>query len=525
MLLARGADPGAKPLAARRGRGYTGGLSPLFLAVLLLTAAPRARAQTRAGVVEAGSVNAAPQTGSLGSSLPGGAPQLVTLSLAAPALALTPSGLVPSALAPTPALAAAPLAPSVLPASVIASVIAPVRPLEPKPAAAPLAEARRAAGDEAAAAGKAPLGELIDLTKRLFGESSVAGYKSAEYLRPGAPFRFAETDVFRYRSALNAPYAKSGAAEVRTLVDAAAGLARSAGISVELGERAGKPVLKIVPEEKGHKLNRLAWDMKNTYDSTMEYAPAKTNGAVAAYNSTDRVLYLPDFGRGDSFEAILHESRHALFTKRLRRGDLSVFHPSLVAYPGRSIAPNATSYDDYMSLEELSTHAKTLLHEIIRARRGDASAVSGARSDAHQFMDILRSAEINLFQLQRLLASGSLKSYRLTGETWPAVGGGHWEAINLPHAILALPVLDGPPPAKRSLWARLFKDEPEPPALAAARRHAAALRPLVKSLAAELETYLSALKGDAPDVEKARAAAARMVSLAEQADKRFAAAP
>ena len=138
-------------------------------------------------------------------------------------------------------------------------------------------------------------------------------------------------------------------------------------------------------------------------------------------------------------------------------------------------------------------------------------------------MDVLRSAEINLFQLQRLLASGSLKSYRLTGETWPEVGGGHWEAINLPHSILALPVLDEAPAPKHGLWSRLFKDEPETAALKAARRHAAALRPLVKSLAVEVGLYLEATKGDAPDLKKARDAAVRMVRLADQADKSFSA--
>lgn len=491
-------------------------MRPLPLAALLLLASPWARAQSRVGAVEAGGVNAGPQNGSLTSTLPGGgAPQLVTLSLTAPSLSLTPTALAPAALA-QPAV----------PAALAPSFISPARGLEMKPAQTPLAEARLAFGDEAGPVEKTPVGELIELTKRMFGESSHAGYKSAEYLRPGAPFRFAESEVFRYHSALIVPGAKTGVEEVRALVDAAAGLAKSAGIAAEIGERAGKPVLKIVPLKDGHRLNRLAWDMKETYDSTIEYAPAKTNGAVAAYNSTDRVLYLPDFGRDDSFEAILHESRHAHFTKRLRRGDISAFHLSLVAYRGRDIAPNASSYTEYMSMEELSTHAKTLLHEIIRAaRQGGGAGVSGARADAWQFMDVLRTAEINLFQLQRLLASGSLKSYRLTGETWPEVGGGHWEAINLPHAILALPVLDGPPAPKRGLWSRLFKDEPETAALKAARRHAAALRPLVRALAVEVEAYLEATKGDAPDLKKARAAAARMVSLADKADKAFAAAP
>lgn len=463
--------------------------------------------------------------------MPGsGAPQLVSLNLTAPSLGAAP-GLQPLALAPSPVLAPAPFAPAPLPASPIVQA----RAAQARPARSP-----RFAFGEAPLEGSAPagarlalddahqertsVGDLIELTKRMFGESSKPGYESAEYLRHGAPFTFGSEEAATYRSALSVPRAKSGAAELQALVGSAAGLAKSAGIAVEPGERGGNPVLKIVPLKEGHRLNRLAWDMKNVYASALEYAPAKTNGAVAAYNSTAKVLYLPDFGREDSFEAILHESRHAAFTKRLGRGDISVFHASLVAYPRRSIAPGASSYTDYMSMEELSTHAKTLLHEVIRARR-DGKAVSGARADAWQFMDVLRTAEINLFQLQRLLASGSLKSYRLTGESWPVVPGGHWEAINLPHAILALPVLDGPPAPKRGLLSRLFKDEPETAALKQARRHAAALRPLVRDLAVELEAYLAALRAEEPDLVKARAAAARMVSLSEKADKAFAAAP
>lgn len=489
-------------------------------------AAHWARAQSRVGVVEGGGLNAGPQAGSLNSTLPGAsAPQLVSLNLTAPSLGATP-GLHPLALAPTPVLAPAPFAPAPLPASPIVQA----RPVQAaQPALSPLARSalaggRLAFGDPAEAPERTPVSDLIELTKRMFGESPKAGYESAEYLRHGAPFTFGSAEAATYRAALTAPRAKSGAAELQALVASAAGLAKSAGIAVEPGERGGKPILKITPLADGHRLNRLAWDMRKTYDSTIEYAPAKTNGAVAAYNSTDRVLYLPDFGRDDSFEAILHESRHAAFTKRLSRGEISAFHASLVAYPRRSIAPSASSYTDYMSMEELSTHAKTLLHEIIRARR-DGKAVSGARADAWQFMDILRTAEINLFQLQRLLASGSLRSYRLSGESWPVVPGGHWEAINLPHAILALPVLDGPPAPKRGLLSRLFQDEPETAALKQARRHAAALRPLVRGLAVELDAYLTALQGADPDLVKARAAAARMVSLADKADKAFASAP
>lgn len=466
------------------------------------------------------------------STLPGAsAPQLVTLSLTAPSLALTPA-VSPVAYRPARPVAASPQAAVALaqgPLPILpASSIAAARGAEVKPApVGALAVAKEILGDAPQDLEKTPVGELIDSTKRLFGESSRPGYQSADYLRPGEAFEFGSGEVFRYRTALSVPYAKSGAEELKTLISAAEGMAKSAGIAVEADERAGhdgvmRPVLKITPQRRGHRLNRLAWDMKKNFDSDIEYAPHRTDGGVAAYNSAERVLFLPDFGREDSFEAILHESRHAAFAKRLRRGDLSPFHASLLAYPGRTIARGAMTYDRYMSLEELSTHAKTLLHQIIRAQRGDSGAVSAAVTNAFQFMDLLRSAEINLFQLRRQLDKGVLTSYVVRGDTWPPIAGGHWEAINLPNAILVLPVLDEAPAPKRRLFDRLFKPAPETPALRAARRHAEALRPLAESLADELEPFLGALRGE-PDLKKARESALRMVSAAAKAEDRFAA--
>ena len=497
-------------------------MRPLPLAALLLTAAPWARAQTRAGTVDAGLNAGAPNVTSSLSA--GGAPQLIALSLSGPSLGSP--GLSPAGLTPVPAIMAAPYAaislaqgphPAALPASFISP--APVVALKP----APLADAVKLAHDGAPAdLDKASIGELLTLTKRLFGEADGAGLQSSYYLRPGEPLKAGAAEVSRYRAALGARGAKEGGAELRTLVAAAEGLARSAGVTVEAGEREGAPILKITPLRDGHRLNRLAWDMRKNFDSEVEYAPNRTSGGVAAYNSTERALFLPDFGRDDSFEAILHESRHAAFGKRLRRGDLSPFHAALLAYRGRSIAPHAESYDKYMSLEEVSTHVKTLLHALLRARREPAgSGATDARKYAYQLVDVMRSAEINLFQLERMLKAGGVKSYLVSGPSWPEIAGGHWEAINLPHAILVLPVLDAPPAPKRGLWDRLFKDEPPSAAALAAGRHAAALRPLLGALSVELEPFLAALKGGKPDLEAARLSALRMTALAADAEKNF----
>lgn len=503
-------------------------MRPLSLAALLFLAAPGARAQSKTGAVDAGAFGG--PTGSLTSSLTGsGVPALIPPGLAAPALSasLTPV-LTPAALAPSPLLLAAPYAAAAAAenpalAAAPAAFFAPAPRAELKPG--PTAAVRPAPAEP----GRTPIGELISYTKRLFGEATGDGAESAEYFRPGAPFEFGRSESALYRSALDAPRAKSGAEEVAALVGAAEALAKSAGIAIERGERPGRdgvprPVLRVTPAAEGHRLNRLAWDLAKTFDSVVEYAPHRTNGGVAAYNAAEKVLFLPDFGREDAFEAILHESRHAMFAKRLRAANLSAYHAALIAYEGRSIAPNAQTYESYMSLEEISTHAKTILHALQRARRGGgAGAASDARRYAYQLADVLRSADINLFQLQRRLAKGELKSYPVAGESWPAIPGGRWEAINLPHAILVLPVLDEGPAPRRKLLDRLFKGPPETAAARAARRHAEALRPLIAALDSELGTLLRALEGASPDLAAARDSAARMTGLAGRADKAFAA--
>jgi hypothetical protein len=501
---------------------------PLSLAVLFFLAG-LARAQVRTGAAEAGSYSG-PQAGSLTS---GAAPAPITLTFAVPSL--TPGlSIVPSALFPAPAIAAAPYAAALLaPAPVLpvlpVSFISPARTPELRPA--PPTAAKASLAEPLPDLATTSVGELIDYTKRIFGESTKAGFESADYLRPGEPFRFGAAEASSYRAALDAPGAKSGAKAVGELVGAAAALAKSAGNNAVIGERAGhdgimRPVLSIVPEREGHRLNRLAWDLSRAYDSAVEYAPHRTRGGVAAYNSAEKVLFLPDFGRDEAFEAILHESRHASFAKRLRRGDLSVFHAALLAYSGRAIAPGAETYVAYMSLEELSAHVKTLLHAILRARREPGgTGAADARKYAYQLADVLRTADINMRQLARMLERGGVKSYLVAGESWPAIPGGHWEAINLPHSILVLPVLDGAPEPKRNLWDRVFKGVPEAPAVKAARRHAEALRPLTAALSRELQTFLDALTNGGGDLEKARASAVRMVSLADKADKAFASAP
>ena len=136
-------------------------------------------------------------------------------------------------------------------------------------------------------------------------------------------------------------------------------------------------------------------------------------------------------------------------------------------------------------------------------------------------MDVLRSAEINLFQLQRKLAAGGLVSYPVNNSTWPEFPGGQWEAINLPHAIFVLPVPDEAPALKPGLLKRLFGQKPETAAAKAAQRHVSALRPAIRAMGDELEIFLGALKGDEADLKLARASSSKMTAVAAEADRLF----
>ena len=59
----------------------------------------------------------------------------------------------------------------------------------------------------------------------------------------------------------------------------------------------------------------------------------------------------------------------------------------------------------------------------------------------------------------------------------------------------------------------------------AALRHVSVLRPLIREIDAELETFLGALKEAEPNLPAARDSAGRMTSFAAKADQRFASAP
>ena len=494
-----------------------------LLAALLLLGAPAA-AQTRVTAVEAAAVSVVPVVPSLPAPL---APTLAPSLPGAPSLAAAPAPTLPSAVLAKPAAANA-----ALPASAFAEPAA-------QAAAAPTARAEAVPVPEALKPVQAALAEgapdgldaldddgLLSLTKRLAGEShGGAGAAIGAYLRPAHPFRFGDAEAASFGQArLDAAFSLTPE-KAQALVTTARALAESAGIAVSVEDMpasAGKThkALVVTPLKQGTALNRMAWELKNGHGVTMAYVPERTRGAVAAFNGAEKTLFLPPFDQEESFEAILHESRHAHFLTRLSRADLSIFHPAVVAYEGFDIARGASSYTNYLSFEELSTFPKTLRHLAGALQRGAGTKkLSLLRSHAEHYADILRSARYNLRLLRSRLDKGELRASPLEGPSWPAFPGGRWYRVNLGHAAFAIPVMDdAAPPAEAPWWKKPFMKKPEDAATRAVRRTVEKLEALTEGSASVFSEFRAEAGEDSPDYGRLVTVTGRLVALARDAD-------
>lgn len=369
---------------------------------------------------------------------------------------------------------------------------------------------------------------VAPLTNLAQPAAGVEGF-SADYLRPDRPFNFAPAETLRYRVALNAY--KSGEdtspEAAKTLVDSAFDLAKSAGIGVEPvmrdaprgGAHAG---LRVLPLKGATPLNRLAYDLDRRYGAKIEYVPERIAGGVAAYNSWSKVLFLPDFGRPDAFEAVLHETAHAEFTHRLSQGDVSPFHGQLVAYDGRAVAPGASVYVEHMSLEEIFTHGKEIKHRLAAARRDGSASVASllpTYTFIYQYADVLRSARLNLSQARALVKKGSA-SVRLAENEPEPFPGGRWYVVALPYGRFYFPAkLEVEP--KRGFLKRTFLPAPETAPERALYRRADVLLKAIAEIDASLIDLETGIKADEPDLKALNAAADRIVVSLSRAEKAF----
>lgn len=453
--------------------------------------------------------------------VPGLSPSLTpSLSLPAALPSAKPSALALPAAEPAKAMVAA------------AAVPAPAAEARALPAAgaAALPEALRASAQamaEAAPDGLEALDDeaLIGLTKRLAGEEA-GGAVPGDYLRSDKPFAFQPGPAEAYRRAkLDAAFSLTHE-RAAAIVAAARDLAAGAGIAAEAFERPAPGggthhALKVLPEKDGSPLNALAWALEKGHGVTMVYVPERTRGAAAAFNGAEKALFLPDFDREESYEAVLHEARHAFFATLLSRGIVSPFHSAVVAYEGMSVARGAETYTRYLSFEELSTYPKTLKHLSAALRRAPNPAkLALLRSFASHYADILRSARYNAALLRARLDSGALVTRPVAGEGWPAFPGGRWERADLAHGAFALPVLEEPEPAPAAWWKRPFVRTPLTPGQKAVARVLAALEPHIPAAQKALGRFVEEAGKAEPDAARLSDLADALVGLARDADAR-----
>jgi len=305
--------------------------------------------------------------------------------------------------------------------------------------------------------------------------------------------------------------------------DAAFALLTEKGVkAARRSYEAGGEGVAIAPEKGFSPLNDLAYELKKSYGTSVDFVPERTAGMAAAYNSRENRLLLAGLERPDFFLAMLHEARHAWYAARLRQGKISLFHAAIIAKPGLAIAPDAMAYTNYLSFEELVNHVKTLKHMVTERAKASGEAKDFLEektvSRAYQFIDVLRSAAYIENLLGNMDARKKLDIHRLTpAETVSAgldvVVGVDYFSQDLPRGTVYWPVL------KREWKEYGFlaqnkgrKDE----ALASLRLRHRLVEGLVAASVDPAKDYLEAVK--AKDWSAASRAADKLITEARKAE-------
>lgn len=496
----------------------------LRLLALLCLLAPRAAAQRV--VVEAPAPGVS-QVGALGSVT--SAPIAPLVPLVSP-LNLSVAPLSPSSLTLVPQTARVSAAGAanalVVSAALPASAIAP-------PAATVVPAAKRHATQISAAETSADLksnedaydsGRAFFDEARLEGDDSVVETKPlGQYLRGDQAFTFdAKTTALYAEAKREHERSPSSLESYRRFLDTAQELLASAGVAATVVEKKSEVLgdylaLTIEPKNDGHRFNRLAASVLRTTGYTLEFTPSRSD-AYASAHPVEKAIFLPSLELADSYEAILHETRHAHFRALLAKGRLSLFHPVLKARPGRTLSPNAFAYYDYMTLEEVSTYPKTLLHLLNAATRGDTRVHKSLRTYAFNMAYVLDITQRNMSRLKLLASDDSLPTRRLDAGKMGTLGA-HWEAITVYDAEFLFPVRDEAPPPAPVWWKKPFSKPARSPGHAAAARYAESLLEMTRAMVPVYNALFTAV--DTGDYAAAQKQALQLVAIADAADKKF----
>jgi hypothetical protein len=410
------------------------------------------------------------------------------------------------------------------PESMPAAAAFAVEPIEKTPFARRIAGAVKDWGRTENADGSAR--DFSDKLAERFDGRELSRYMRDEWATP-VPAEAAE----RYRSAREASRWSVEGDKETELVDAAAGVAEAMGISVERRtyEIAGRVFegFHVLPAARGSRLNRLAARLKSRLGAEMDYIPGRTDGASAMFNGEEGRLYLPAFGDVDSYAAILHETRHAFYKALLARGEMRLFHLSLLGAGRHNVAPTAWTYTKYLSLEELSTYPKTLRHLATLAKKRAASqerraVVSTLVSRVLQYDDILNSSVYSMEMSQRRRAAGKFEAHELDSNALRAKqlgvppNGSQW-AVRLPHAWAYSPVETAP---ELPWWKRPFVRK-DAHAVSTFDLRAELVLRLAKTVRPTLSAFKKELEKPQPDIDALLALSNRLVAATDRADADF----
>lgn len=189
-------------------------------------------------------------------------------------------------------------------------------------------------------------------------------YGRQDWVLKVAPEAYAEftAAVKAHRAAVRAssPDAETLAWPVAAAYSKALAAAGVKVLPVPLAHQDGvsSPSILILPDAKGHRLNRLAARLA-TGGTKLAFSPRVTASMAAAQfglQPEGPVLFLPNLDLDWPGETLRHEVRHYGFFKNLFFGRISLLHGYFKTAEGRKTVDDARIYGEGLGFEELATY-------------------------------------------------------------------------------------------------------------------------------------------------------------------------
>lgn len=120
-----------------------------------------------------------------------------------------------------------------------------------------------------------------------------------------------------------------------------------------------RPKLTIIPAEKGHTLNQMAFKLKRQMDVTLVYEPHElVDGLLAYYTDGIKEIALPHTTvfTGIPDLSVYHEIRHAAMDNKTAKGKPTPYEGSY--HNSKKQGKKAGSYASYLSFQEIATYSQ-----------------------------------------------------------------------------------------------------------------------------------------------------------------------